>query len=148
VRVTGKSDYPGRELLAAMARAMKKGTIRSAKSPGVAGNQEISTVSPKPVSIAASVPRAETDLPISLIIRMGPNAAPSADQAKSTREKISARQTRARTVARTSTTTTVARVFFRNSGEHHARDNRRQQLAGHLEHHLLRIAEVGKQHSC
>ncbi len=63
MHMTDRTDYLGRDVLAAMPRAMTKGTIRSAKSPGIAGNQENSTVSPNPANMAVSVPWADIDRP-------------------------------------------------------------------------------------
>ncbi len=109
--MTAKSDYLALEALTAMARAITKGKIRSAKSPGAAGNQEIRTVRPKPVNMAKSVPCGEIDRPSRRKIKIGPNAEPNDDQAKSTLENMSARQTKARIVAIISTTMTVMRLL-------------------------------------
>ena len=81
-----RSDYLDWELLNAMAKAINRGITRSTKSFGVSGNKANKIVSPKPDNIAARVPRAEIDLPINLIIRMGPNDAPVAAQANRTLE--------------------------------------------------------------
>ena len=89
--------------------AAMNGRTRSAKSPGMSGSQEITTVRPKPAIIAARVLRAETVRPSRRMIRMGPKAEPAAENANSTREKISARQNMARTVARIRIATTVVR---------------------------------------
>ena len=113
MHMTAISDYLAREALDAIPKAMTNGRMRSAKSPGMAGNQENSTVSPNPANMAVSVPRADIDRPSRRRIRIGPNADPSDDQANNTLEKISARQTNARIVAMIKTTMTVTRLLPR-----------------------------------